>query len=145
MQVKVAVPQTGIYYVPLEAALAAGLDANRSRLALTHNGDAVDYALSPDGTGVYFYGRDDPAAQDVAFLACTFDNRLPGGGSLVTITGNHISRFTSWRCHYQHNDADGHGLYANLNGSTSPAGLTWSRPSSDRCRKYSPYASAVWR
>ena len=32
LQVKLAVPRTGIHYVPLAAAAQAGLDANRNRL-----------------------------------------------------------------------------------------------------------------
>ena len=58
MQVKVAVPRTGIYYVPLAAAVEAGLVAGRTRLALSHNGDPVDFAPSGEGAGVYFYGRE---------------------------------------------------------------------------------------
>ncbi len=57
MQVKAAVPRTGIYHVPLAAAAAAGLDSGRHRLALSHNGEPVDFAPTADGAGIYFYGR----------------------------------------------------------------------------------------
>jgi len=71
MQVKVAVPRTGIYYVPLAAAVEAGLATGRTRLALTHNGEAAHFAPSADGAGIYFYGRELDSAyatQDVYWL-----------------------------------------------------------------------------
>ncbi len=67
------------------------------------------------------YGGDDPAARDVAFLNCVFDNSLPNGDSLVILTGNHLSRFAFWNCHFAHNDATGHGIYAYLNGGMAPS------------------------
>ena len=71
-------------------------------------------------TCVVAYGEADPASQDVVFMDCTFDNSLPDGDDLMQITGNHHSRFTSWNCHFLHNDASGMGMYAYLNGSTAP-------------------------
>ena len=79
-QVKIAVPRTGIYYVPLAAAVEAGLRAGRNRLALSHAGEAADIALSADGAGLYFYGRELDSAyatQDVYWLG-----EAPGPGRM---------------------------------------------------------------
>lgn len=78
-------------------------------------------------TIVYAFGSDDPAAHDVVFMDCTFENTLLNGEpvpyamNLVALTGDHLSRFAFWECHFLHNDAPGHGLYARLYGGTEPA------------------------
>ncbi len=74
---------------------------------------------------VHGYGLDDPAARDVVFMNCTFENSMPPvptteAMNLVGVTGDHLSRLTFWECHFHQNDAPGHGLYARLYGSTSP-------------------------
>ncbi|MFT4511854.1 MAG: hypothetical protein ACI91B_000537 [Planctomycetota bacterium] len=70
---------------------------------------------------VHAYGVADPSSQDVVFMDCTFENHLPLGDDLMVITGNHHSRFTSWNCHFRHNDSGDQGMYVSLAGSTAPA------------------------
>lgn len=66
-------------------------------------------------------GQANPAARDMVFMNCTFQNSLPNGLNLVTLTGDHLSRVTIWDCHFNHQDAGGHALYTFMNGSSQPS------------------------
>jgi hypothetical protein len=71
-------------------------------------------------TIVHSYGEDDPSARDVAFMDCTLENSLPTGLNLVTLTGDYLSHFTFWECHFRHNDSAGQAMYVHFEGSSTP-------------------------
>ena len=70
---------------------------------------------------VLVVGQASPAAWDLVFMHCTFQNSQPNGLNLVTMTGDHLSRLTFWDCEFDHGDAGGHALYSFMNGVTQPA------------------------